>query len=211
MTVELDSLTIKDFESRYGIARSNVNNRLAGLKQKGYDLQPEKREGKNVYKADQIALMDRLEAHLKAGNPIASFPTAENAAIVSQDKLPASYRTQDSFLATPVSQDKRHLSHRTQDSGAMTALGAAGLIDAIAGRVVELVSLNPSGRPTPDPLVRLRLLQEACDQGWLLSTSQLAPLLGVKSLSGQVIERYGFRFTRVGRNGIESAWRIEQQ
>jgi hypothetical protein len=92
----------------------------------------------------------------------------------------------------------------------MTAPGVAGLIDAIAGWMVELVTLQPSGLPTPDPLVWLRLLQEACDKDWLLSTSQPAPLLGVKNLSDKIVERRGFVFTRVGRNGTGSAWQVEQ-
>jgi hypothetical protein len=60
MQTELDSLIIKDFESRYSMARSNVTNRLAGLKQQGYDLEPEKQEGRNgIESADQIALQIR--------------------------------------------------------------------------------------------------------------------------------------------------------
>ncbi len=35
MTTEIDSLTIKDFESRYGVIRSNIYNRIDGLKRKG--------------------------------------------------------------------------------------------------------------------------------------------------------------------------------
>ena len=40
------------------------------------------------------------------------------------------------------------------------------------------------------------------------STSQLAPLLGLKSLHGSEFCRYGFVFTKVGRNGAESAWQV---
>lgn len=55
---EPDSLTIKDFGSRYGIARSNVNSRPTGRKQQGYDLEPEKREGRNgVESAWQVERM----------------------------------------------------------------------------------------------------------------------------------------------------------
>jgi hypothetical protein len=61
-----------------------------------------------------------------------------------------------------------------------------------------------------DSLAHIRVLQEACDRGWLLSTSDLAPLLKLARLSGAAIERYGFSCVRVGRNGSESAWRITQ-
>ncbi len=59
-----------------------------------------------------------------------------------------------------------------------------------------------------DPLAHIEALQRACDRGWLLSTSDLAPLLKLSGISGQTIERYGFICTRSGRNGAESAWLI---
>lgn len=62
-----------------------------------------------------------------------------------------------------------------------------------------------------DPLAHIRSLQEACDRGWLLSSSELAPLLKLNKVIGQTIERYGFTCTRIGRNGIESAWKITQK
>ena len=84
--------------------------------------------------------------------------------------------------------------------------GQVMLVDAQALTVLgEMVTRFV---PLPDPLANLRAIQEACDQGWLLSTSQLVNLLGVKNLSGQTVERFGFRFTRVGRNGAESAWHV---
>lgn len=86
--------------------------------------------------------------------------------------------------------------------------GAARLVDAIAGKVVEIISLNQAGSVTPDPLANLRMLQEACDRGWLLSSSQLAPLVGLKSLHGKAFERHGFKFVKVGRNGVQSAWKV---
>ena len=70
-----------------------------------------------------------------------------------------------------------------------------------------LASLQPT---EPDPLANLELLERVAEKGWLLSTSQLAPLLGLRSLSGKALERYGFTFTRVGRNGAESAWQVEK-
>ena len=71
-----------------------------------------------------------------------------------------------------------------------------------------LASLQPT---EPDPLANLELLDRVAEKGWLLSTSQLAPLLGLKSLHRAEFCRYGFRFTRVGRNGAESAWRVGKE
>jgi biotin operon repressor len=203
MPTEIDSLTIKDLESRYGVARSNIYNRIDGLKKKGYAMEPEKQGGKSVFNADQIALMDALDASLKDGQSIADFPSTTGRSDLSY-----------------VSQDKSKVSHRTQDSKAegTSIMLFAGVIDAIAEKVADIISIRQAQPievklpelPTTDLLSNLRSIQEACDRGWLLSTSQLASLLGVKTLSGKTIQRFGFTFTRVGRNGAESAWKVER-
>ena len=69
----------------------------------------------------------------------------------------------------------------------------------------------PPAAPPANPLENIRRIQEAHDRQWKLSTSQLAPLLGMKSLSGSEIKRFGFVFTRVGKNGVESAWSISKE
>jgi len=82
----------------------------------------------------------------------------------------------------------------TAQSDSMTAL-------------LTLTSAILSQRQT-DPLAHIEALQKACDRGWLISSSELAPLLKLSRISGQTIERYGFICTRSGRNGAESAWKI---
>lgn len=190
MKTEIDSLSIKDLEVRYGVARSNIYNRIDGLKKLGYHLEPEKQGNKSIYNADQIALMDSLNEHLKSGEAIATFPTAEGVLPVLQDNPQPSYRTQD----------------RPAIETAPAALGMAAFADAI---VTKLIEAFPQQQYS-DPLANLRQLQEACDRGWLLSSSQLAPLLGRKTLPSKDFERFGFLFTKAGKNGSESAWRVER-
>ena len=68
--------------------------------------------------------------------------------------------------------------------------------------------------PLRDALRRLRLtraLQGLADRNWWLSTIQLAQVMGLKSLSGgDHFERYGFRLTCSGKNGPETAWKVEK-
>ena len=138
--VELDSLTIKDLEARYGVARSNIYNRINGLKEKGYPMEPEKQGGRSIFNADQVAVMDGLDSHIKAGHEIASFPGADGVA-------PASYGLQD----------KSALSRRTQDTSPKfdQSLALALVMDAIAGKLQDL---TPS-----DPLGNLRSLEDMTD------------------------------------------------
>lgn len=74
-----------------------------------------------------------------------------------------------------------------------------------------------SPEPQPEPfdtskfLQRLRTLQEVADNDWRPSSSELAAILGLNSLpSGSSFERYGFQFSKAGRNGAQVAWKIEK-
>ena len=130
MAVELDSLTIKDLEARYGVTRSNIYNRINGLKDKGYPMEPEKQGGKSIFNADQVAVMDALDSHIKAGNEIASFPGADGVttpSYVLQDKAELTYKTQDT--------------HPKLDQSLSLAL----VVDAIAGKLQELTTVDSLG------------------------------------------------------------------
>ena len=82
-----------------------------------------------------------------------------------------------------------------------------GVIETV---VQKLIPNNKS------PLAYLRDLEEAHQNGWLLSTSELAKLLGLspKTIAGygQEFSDAGFIFTRAGtRKGGEIAWSIEKE
>ncbi len=64
--------------------------------------------------------------------------------------------------------------------------------------------------PTPDPIGHIRLLDEACEKGWRLSSPELAQLLKLQTLRGNEIRRYGFLCIRQGKNGTTSAWKIQR-
>lgn len=194
MDTQIDSFTVADLVQRYGVAKSNIYNRIKGLSDKGHDMTPEKQGKVAIYNADQVVLMDELDNHLKAGGTLANF--GEDISPISPTgQLQKSYRTQDT---------------RPTDS-VPAALGIASLVDSIASKLLVLQSDRP-GAPQlpPDPLANLKALQEACDRGWLLSSSQLAPLVGLKNVHGKEFERFGFRFVKAGKNGSESAWRVEK-
>ena len=99
-----------------------------------------------------------------------------------------------------------------------------GSLPPVVSRPVDTRHVNESGLAVTEPelapedsfdfsnlLEMLRGLQELADKNWWLSTSQLAQVMGLKSLPpGDHFERYGFRFTRSGKNGLETAWKVEK-
>ena len=64
-------------------------------------------------------------------------------------------------------------------------------------------------RPASSPLQHLECLERAFSQQWLLSTSEVKQLLGVKPL-GEVCVRGSFAFIKKGKIGRETAWRVEK-
>ncbi|WP_249214067.1 hypothetical protein [Synechocystis sp. PCC 7338] len=70
--------------------------------------------------------------------------------------------------------------------------------------MVALIQLMESRR---SPLDNLRDLEDAVSYGWLLTTTQIEKLLGVKP-RGEQFDRQGFLFTRQGKAGREAQWSI---
>ncbi|MEM9808483.1 MAG: hypothetical protein AAF959_24750 [Cyanobacteria bacterium P01_D01_bin.56] len=93
---------------------------------------------------------------------------------------------------------------------------ADSLVDMRQVPSSELAIANQDSGFDPDfdfeeLLGKLRGLQELANQNWWLSSSQIANVLELKSLPpGDEFERYGFRFTKAGKNGPETAWKIEK-
>jgi hypothetical protein len=90
MEILIDGLTRKDLEGRYAVTRSNIYNRIGGLKEQGHNLTPDDR---GTFNAEQIALLDSLDEHLKMkGSTIANF---SRIPIRQDDPIGLSYETQD--------------------------------------------------------------------------------------------------------------------
>lgn len=187
---ELDSFPVPSLVDRYGLKGiSNIYNRLTKL-----EIKPEKIAGKSYLNGEQLALMDALDQHLKSGGGFADFgiPTAPIGN--SQD----SYRNlEQSAIAKPKPSEQLVTAHQLLQ-----------VLETISQAIAAPPQLPPV--PSAHPLENIRRIQEAHDRQWKLSTSQVALLLGLKSVSGSEIKRYGFVFTRSGKNGSESAWSISK-
>lgn len=78
--------------------------------------------------------------------------------------------------------------------------------------LVELLfaSQFPEEDPVKEqvPYKNLRLLDEAVTQSWWLSSSHIKQLLQLNALPKSPFQRFGFCFTKCGRNGTEVAWQV---
>ncbi len=184
MDAHIDELPVSSLANRYGVHRSQVYNRLEAIKKRRADLIPYRRGRKSYVDGPLIRLLDGMAALIQQGS------TTDGAAETVLGKL--------SNSPVDVSHDIRHV----DDSALANCQVSAG---AIAKPELE----KPFS--IDDTLHMLRALQELADNDWRLSSDQIAQTLELKVLpSGDSFERYGFKFSKAGKNGTQTAWKIEK-
>jgi hypothetical protein len=185
--MEIDRVRVSQLPSRYSIARSALYTRLKDLK-----IEPEKQGKKAFVNANQLQQLDALHEHIQKGGTTGEFLKQSDSS---------------GQLATPDSPGQSRAI--VQDSPGQMAISPTAALATVVEAIVKRLI------PAPSRLSYLRELEEAYSQGWLLSTSELANLLG---LTPGTITDYGeefndacFTFTRAGkRKGGEIAWRVSK-
>ncbi len=61
-----------------------------------------------------------------------------------------------------------------------------------------------------DPLFANRMLKEAAENDYVLTSKQIQKILGIK-LKGKTFNRLGFSFTKIGKDGVYSSYKVERQ
>lgn len=186
-TSNLDRLPVSQLTNRYEIGRTSLYKRLSDL-----NIKPHTLGNKAYVDAKQLDLLDRLDQHLKSGHQ-----TAEFLEVVQ--------------LFTEQSNEQTTEQFTEQSDLDISAPSLALSNDPTIFNILSDLAAGLSRAPTADISARLHLLQDACDHGWLLPTSELAQVLAISPRTlthHKSYQRYGFLFTKVGRSGIESAWKV---
>ena len=71
----------------------------------------------------------------------------------------------------------------------------------------QLLSVIENLTSLRDPLLPNRLLDEAVDKGYILTSKQIKEILGIKP-KGSSFTRLGFSFTKIGKDGAYSSWSV---
>ena len=185
-SITIDELPVSALPDRYGVARSQIYNRINAL-----GIETIKRGNKAYVVASQIEQLDQIHVLIQQGQGL------EQAAemIVGDSPTRQSHGTAGQYSIAP-----------RQDNLIEQSYGTVGQVDLLN----LLAAIAQPQSPAPNPLSRFEQLQAIADHDWRPGTKELAEILGLKSLSKPKFERYGFRFTRAGKNGGESAWRVEK-
>jgi len=216
VTVELDPYPVSELTTRFRIGRTALYDRMKAL-----SILPIKQGNKAFVSKAQLQRLDDLDAHLKEGGALGDFEPVltpagaygepdEQAYLVSPNALPGKLsRSQDNGVF-----DFRRLDVRT-----VVVVVREGVVNPlISGLKETLLVVFPAPLSRVERGLRLshlRELEEAYEKGWLLSTAELADLLGlsVKTVRGygEQFEQAGFSFTRshaTTRSRGEVAWQV---
>lgn len=134
--------------------------------------------------ADELKKLDNLHDHLQSGRSFNEF--------IEQNGISSN-------------------GHSLASLSSMNNLPMAMMetMPALIGAILERVQ-----PPAPiDPLARLRGLQEAYEQGWHLTSKELAGVLGCAPQTitrHSQIERGGFLINRVGKQAGEITWQVNK-
>ena len=189
MNTEIDQFPVSELRDRFSIGRTALYERMNTL-----SIKPVKQGTKSYVSGEQLRRMDELDFHLKSGGGLADF-----ARPVQQTS-----GEQTEQLSLPVSQ-----SVSPTQSPAMVSV-IEGIVQSVFTR------LAPQPAQVGMRLAHLRELEEAYEKKWILSTSELADLLGLSATTvrgyGDQFEEAGFVFTRSGtRSRGEVAWKVEKR
>lgn len=141
-------------------------------------IKPERQGNLRYLSSDQLALGQQLHEHITSGKPMESFPR-------------------------PDQPEGGLVARRVAGPGLV-----AGQVDlATLGLQQALAQLVPPA-PVVDPLQRARGLAEAADSGLVLTTGDLAQLLGQGVSSWRDgHQAYGYRFNR-HKQGVQVLWTV---
>ena len=192
--MSVDLIPLSQLPSRYGIARSNLYTRLKDLK-----IESVKQGRRAFVTAASLELLDDLHNHLEQGGTTSEF-------IKQIQQLAHNHQLVELSPHSPAISNSWTTEYSSEPTISLNPTALVGVIETVVKKLIP---------PSRSRLTYMRELEEAYQNQWLLSTSELADLLG---LSQKTITKYGeefsdagFVFERAGlRKGGEIAWLIDK-
>ena len=219
MEIEIESYPVADLPSRYQLGKQQVYNRFVA-----FGIKPTK-VGKRAYITNaQLQSLDRLHEHISGGGLMADFDfpnqkpdesspvdaiDTTNGHLISSEYSPESSPTDriDKTNGHLLSNKPSPLDTIDKPTG-IVENNLEALVNLIAGAVSQTIASTVTTR---SPLWYMSQLEEAQTQGWLLTTSEIQQLIGVKPTPAKgtsTYQRGSFTFTKAGKIGSQTAWRV---
>ncbi len=191
--VPLEEVTAKDLIARYGVSKQTLYTRLAAVGVSGT------KRGKQVFfNSEEVFRLDAGHHFLSKGYGLKDLRDA-----CSADSVPAGDEVVDVGAPAPggIPSDSRQME-------LTIAPQQANVVMALSAAVREALQATAPVPPS-DPLRPYRLMQEAAENRYQLTSRSLAEILEISISTvhswGKVVSRNGFRIRRVGAG----RWRVD--
>jgi len=209
---EIDRFPVADLPARYGIKSAALYKRFDSL-----GIKPLKSGRTSHVTGAQLAVMDDLHQHLKRGGGLSDFVSPDWIADNSTES-----DTSEGLVHQTTGREVDINPRQTADRSFSFSFGLRDLLNLNVGDMLTSALVNAGKMLFPPPLpparrglqlAYLRELRDAAEEGWLLTNTDVAALLGVSKSTiaskGQTFSSGGFVFTRAGRGlGGQIAWRV---
>lgn len=208
-------MNIVELCDRYSLSKKALYNRFDAV-----GIKPQIGADKKAFVTpEQLAVLDDLNEHLKAGGNLRNYtpvsPVAKQASTMSSAESSEVETTQSEVVTTPIKEISKSLTYKKLEVIKSQAieprspgveLGIIGSSEATT-TLVELLGVIASSQR--DPLRKHQQLKEAAAEGWILTTSEIEEIIGVKP-HGERYSRGNWHFKRAGKIGRELGWVVER-
>ena len=208
-------MLLDELQARYELkSRKGIYARINAL-----DLQLPKDSRRRSYATEQmVQQLDDLDAHLKAGGELKSYVPTTHTEVMAEVTVPHIEVTEphsdNDLLPQQVTLGNVTSSNELLPNE--VTLGNSNTNELLREVLPEQVTLLPqllsvieNLTSLRDPLLPNRLLDEAVDKGYILTSKQIKDILGIKP-KGSSFTRLGFSFKKIGKDGIYSSWSVER-
>ena len=168
-----------------------------------HDFQP------NLQKANQLAPdpWDDAPAATSANSPepLSTVSSLQPEAVVEPKIVNPTPR--DMPTATTISLEETVQDLRDQLAEMRTQMAA------IAQHLARVEAAVSDSRQASNPLAYLSILEQAATAGWMISTDEVAQLIGVQpslKKGKKSFERGNWRFIKAGKIGAQAGWHVEK-
>ena len=196
MEIEIENCPVADLPSRFKLGKQAVYNRLEAL-----GIKPTKVGKRSYISATQLHTLDRIHAHINQGGSMANFQSLEIS------PLDVINKTSGRLTSAENSQETSPVGAMNTSTG-LVENNLEALVNLIAAAVSQTIS---STIPTRSPLWYMSELEQAEAQGWILTTSEIQQLIGVKPTVAKgtsTYQRGSFIFSKAGKIGSQTAWKV---
>ncbi|WP_339374151.1 hypothetical protein [Picosynechococcus sp. PCC 11901] len=166
-----------------------------------------------------------FQPNLQKANQLAPDPWDDSPSATSPEPMPTVSSSQPGTIAGPEVLEKAD--PLPTDTPTVTTIALEEVVQnlsdqlgdmrtemaAIAQKLARVEAALSESRQASNPLAYLSVLEQAATAGWMISTDEVAQLIGVQpspKKGKNSFERGNWRFVKAGKIGAQTGWHVEK-